>query len=131
MIAAAAGAGVHLTTRSIDTSVIRRSFGRQLLIGVSTHSIGEAMSAEQQGADFVVFGPVFETESKKVFGPPVGLGPLADACGRLNIPVIALGGINLLNYRGTLEAGAAGIAAISLFTDSPDLPATIAAVKGY
>lgn len=68
-VAACAGAGVHLTTRSMTADVVRRAFGPSMPIGVSTHSLEEAQEAEQNGADFVVFGPVFETESKKFTVP--------------------------------------------------------------
>ncbi len=120
-IAATTGAGVHLTTRSIKPDVVRSVFGSEMLIGVSTHSLEEAVAAEKGGADFIVFGPVFETESKKIYGPPVGLEALAEVTARLSIPVLALGGIKLSNFREALESGAAGIAAISLFTGASDL----------
>src|SRR6185369_124285 len=72
-IAAGAGAhGVHLTTQSLDTAVIRNSFARNFLIGASTHSREEAQLAYEQGADFIVFGPIFSTKSKEQFGPPLG-----------------------------------------------------------
>src|SRR5262245_38351395 len=61
-IAASAGAhGVHLTTMSLDARVVRDTFGTEFLIGVSSHSLAEATAARDGGADFVVFGPVFET----------------------------------------------------------------------
>ena len=66
-IARGAGAdGVHLTTRSLEARIVRRTFGEEFLIGVSTHSIEEARDAREGGADFAVFGPVFETASKKL-----------------------------------------------------------------
>ena len=129
-VAAAAGVGVHLTTRSVDVDAIRRSFGKDLLIGASTHSLLEAVSAEQQGADFLVFGPVFETESKRVYGSPVGVDALAKVKAKVGLPVFALGGITLSNYRQPLDAGAAGVAGISLFAESSDLSAVMTAIKG-
>jgi len=128
-IAAAYGIGVHLTTRSMKPEVVRAAFGVDLLIGVSTHSLYEVAKAEGGGADFVVFGPVFETASKKKYGPPVGLSALRAAAARSKIPVLALGGITSDNFRGTLDAGAAGIAGISLFAQSHDLPNLIRIVK--
>ncbi len=128
-IAACAGAGVHLTTRSMTTDVVRRAFGPSMPIGVSTHSLGEAQEAEQKGADFVVFGPVFETESKKIYGPPVGTKALGEVAARVSIPVLALGGINLSNFRQTLDCGAAGIAGISLFAGAEDLSSLVRAIK--
>jgi len=118
-IARAAGAdGVHLTTHSLPTAVVRSAFGPEFLIGVSSHSVEEAQAARDGGADFVLFGPVFETESKRVFGPPQGLDKLREVTRQLNeFPVFAIGGITLDNIAACLEAGAAGIAAIRLFDD--------------
>src|SRR6266550_2257613 len=78
-VSVGAGAdGVHLTAQSLDAAMIRKTFGKEVLIGASTHSLTEARAAQEQGADFIVFGPVFETESKKQFGSPVGLESLSD-----------------------------------------------------
>ncbi len=128
-VAAGLGAGVHLTTRSMRADAVRKAFGNDMLIGVSTHSMKEALEAESGGADFVVFGPVFETTSKKTYGPPVGLTTLGEAASRLKIPVIALGGINLDNFKSALDCGAAGVAAISLFADAEDLKSVVQKIK--
>lgn len=128
-VAACAGAGVHLTTRSMKADAVRRAFGKQMLIGASTHNLNEARAAADEGADFIVFGPVFETDSKKTYGPPVGLTSLQEAAEQLPIPVIALGGIKPDNFQDALRAGAAGIAAISMFVEADDLPALIRRIK--
>lgn len=131
-IAACTGASVHLTTRSLNAEVVRREFGPEILIGVSTHSQAEAQAAEQAGADFIVFGPVFETASKAEYGAPVGVEALRAVSTGLSIPVIALGGINLSNFREALNAGAAGVAGISMFVDAyveQNLDALISAMK--
>ena len=128
-IAACAGAGVHLTTRSMTADTVRRAFGPSMPIGVSTHSLEEAQEAEQKGADFIVFGPVFQTESKKVYGPPVGTKALGEVAARVSIPVLALGGINRSNLRVPLDYGAAGIAGISLFANAEDLSSLVRAIK--
>jgi len=87
------------------------------LIGVSTHSREEAQAARDGGADFVLFGPVFETESKRAFGPPQGLEKLRDVARALGeFPVLAIGGITLENIPACLSAGARGVAGISLFS---------------
>lgn len=116
-IAAGAGAhGVHLTTQSVSAAVIRQTFGADLLIGASTHSLDEARQARDEGADFAVFGPVFATKSKERFGPPKGLEGLAKVTRALaEFPVLALGGISMSNAPDCLAAGAHGIAAIGLF----------------
>ncbi|HEU4507130.1 MAG TPA: thiamine phosphate synthase [Pyrinomonadaceae bacterium] len=118
-IARAGGAdGVHLTSQSLPADVVRRIYGPEFLIGVSTHSVEEARMARIKGADFVVFGPVFETESKRAFGPPQGLEKLREVCSELGeFPVIAIGGITLHNAKACLSAGASGIAGISLFNE--------------
>jgi thiamine-phosphate pyrophosphorylase len=115
-VAACAGVGVHLTTRSMPPDVVRGAFDRNMLIGASTHNLAEAQAAARAGADFIVFGPVFETESKKQYGPPVGVEALRAVTNSLTIPVLALGGINVHNFREAMEAGASGIAGISLFS---------------
>jgi thiamine-phosphate pyrophosphorylase len=127
--AACQGTGVHLTTRSLPVGVIRKTFGDELLIGASTHTLAEAREAEDGGANFVVFGPVFETESKRIYGNPVGVAALRQVTGNLRIPVLAIGGIKLTNYLQVREAGAQGIAAISLFTEAEDLQQLVRNLK--
>lgn len=126
-IAAAAGAdGVHLTTTSLPTNVVRQAFGDNFLIGVSTHSLDEATLARRGGADFVVFGPVFETASKKEYGEPLGLASLAAVCAEFSpFPVLALGGVTRLNVADCISAGARGVAAISML-QQPDRLADLA-----
>ena len=117
-IARAAGAdGVHLTSRSLPPSVVRPICGPDFLIGVSTHALEEALNARAEGADFIVFGPVFETPSKQIYGAPQGLEKLRDVTNALHgFPVLAIGGINRDNTADCLSAGASGIAGISMFT---------------
>ena len=130
-IAAAAGAdGVHLTTQSIDAATIRRTFGSEFLIGISTHSADEAKTARQAGADFVVFGPVFDTPSKRAYGPPVGLQQLARVTSELcGFPLLALGGVTTQNAAECLRAGASGVAGISLFHEPSRLTEVVAKIR--
>ena len=122
-IAAAAGAdGVHLTTSSLPTAVVRQSFGDSFLIGVSTHSLEEARRARQGGADFAVFGPVFDTASKKEFCEPPGLTGLASVCSKLSpFPILALGGVMIGNVAECIRAGARGVAAIRMLQQPAQL----------
>ncbi len=130
-VAASLGAGVHLTTRSMKADCVRKAFGREMLVGASTHSLKEALEAQREGADFIVFGPVFETGSKKIYGPPVGLDALAQVASLLTIPVLALGGIDLHNFKSALDRRAAGIAAISLFAEAQDLSSLVREIRNY
>ena len=116
-VALAAGAdGVHLTAASLPARVVREIAGPEFLIGVSTHSLETARDAREGGADFAVFGPVFETESKRVYGPPQGLDKLQQVTSELQgFPVVAIGGITLDNAESCFAAGASGIAGIRLF----------------
>ena len=125
-IASGAGAdGVHLTTRSLEPKIVRRTFGDGFLIGASTHSLGEATNARDGGADFIVFGPIFQTPSKARYGSPLGLHCLADVVSELApFPVLALGGISIDNARECLRAGASGVAGISLFRGPENLSRT-------
>jgi thiamine-phosphate pyrophosphorylase len=112
--------GVHLAQSSISTDWIYGKLSKpDFLIGVSTHSWQEA-AAVQHAASFITFGPVFFTPSKAEFGSPLGLGQLKQVCQRAEIPVFALGGINLNNYAECLYNGASGVGAIRLFQD-PDI----------
>lgn len=124
---AAGAAGVHLTTASIEAPVIRRTFGDEFLIGVSTHSLEEALAARDARADFAVFGPVFETESKRAYGEPLGVKKLAQVAAELApFPILALGGVRLDNVADCFRAGASGIAAIRLL-NNPDRLAQVVA----
>ena len=126
-VACALGAsGVHLGGRSLPPEEARRlashcSAGKDFIVGVSAHSLEEAVQSEQAGADYVIFGPVFATPSKAGFGEPQGVPHLREVCERLTIPVLAIGGITLENATDCFAAGAAGIAAIRLFQDAADL----------
>lgn len=87
----------------------------EFMWGVSCHSIDEVRAAEQNGAGYVVFGPVFAPLSKLSGLAPRGLDELARAARSVSIPVLALGGVTLTNAQSCVEAGAAGVAGISLF----------------
>jgi thiamine-phosphate pyrophosphorylase len=128
-VACAAGAaGVHLGEHSLPVGEAKRFVAERLsesnfLIGASVHSLGAALEAQKDGANYVIFGPVFATPSKAASGEPQGLENLRKVCAAVQIPVLAIGGVTLQNARECLEAGATGIAAIRLFQKASDLPA--------
>ena len=110
-VAMACGAdGVHLGVGSLTVSAVKQ-LAPHLLVGVSTHAIDDVRRAGQEGADFVVFGPVFATPSKQGILAARGLGELKSACA-MGIPVVALGGINAASAGACATAGAVGIGVI-------------------
>jgi len=104
--------GVHLGWRSVSIREARRQLGPETLIGISTHSLQEARHAEESGANYVTFGPIFPTPAKQGLVETQGLDALRPVCQTLSIPVLALGGIDETNATSVLEAGADGLAAI-------------------
>jgi len=121
-VALACGAhGVHLPANDLSASESRAIFARagyaQPVIAASVHSTEELSYAEAHGADFAVFGPVFEKDGQKTSDV---LEILEKACHKpdRDMPVLALGGITLANAQQCIEAGADGIAAIRLFQES-------------
>ncbi len=115
-VALAAGAsGVHLPAGSPAPRRWRACSPKGFLIGVSCHALEEVREAEEQGADYAVFGPVFAPRSKVTALEPQGMDALAEAARAVRIPVLALGGVTQENARDCMRAGAAGVAAISLF----------------
>jgi len=113
-------AGVHLAGHSLPTATARRVLGAHKLLGVSTHSVEEARQAAEEGADFVVFGPVFTTPSKVAYGPPQGLQHLAAVVRQVRLPVVAIGGIDVTNLPQVLQTGAYGVAMIRAVLAAPD-----------
>jgi thiamine-phosphate diphosphorylase len=113
----------------------RRSVGRlDFRIGVSCHSLDSARAAERGGADYIFFGPVFATPSKASFGSPQGIERLREVCAVVEIPVLAIGGVNAENVVACITAGAAGIAAIRLVQDvrnSEELARVLGKLKAW
>lgn len=107
------------------TRLVHGGAGREFLVGASCHSLDGAERAAAEGADYVFFGPVFATPSKASFGEPQGLARLEQVSRAISIPVLAIGGITEKNAAACIAAGAAGIAAIRLFQEAPDLPALL------
>lgn len=127
-------AGVHLGGESLPVAEVVRwrragNAPAEFQIGISAHSVEQAREAERAGADYIFFGPIFDTPSKRAFGPPQGIERLEEVCRAVRIPVIAIGGINESNARDCIRAGASGIAAIRLFQEAADVGPLTEAVR--
>ena len=123
-VAMAIGAdGVHLRSDSMPVQEARRVLGSHFLIGVSTHSAQEVEEAENSGADFVVLGPVFETPSKRSYGPAIGLQSLREASQKSQLPLFAIGGMTSDRVFDIRSAGAYGVAAMSAILEADSVHA--------
>jgi thiamine-phosphate pyrophosphorylase len=105
--------GVHLGQSSFSPRDTRGLLGGDKLIGVSTHSLKEAKSAEAEGADFITLGPIFYTPSKVRYGEPLGIDIIKAVKAEIGIPVFPIGGIRKKNLDVVMGTGADGVAAIS------------------
>jgi thiamine-phosphate pyrophosphorylase len=113
-VALAVGAdGVQRTHASLPVEALRRVGPPPFLVGASVHSKEEAILAEREGADFIVFGPVYDTPSKRQYGPPQGLAALRAVADSVARPVLAIGGITPARVAEVVGAGAVGVGVIS------------------
>ncbi len=103
--------GVHLGQEDMPIKEARKIMGKKL-IGISTHSLGQAVRARDAGADYIGFGPVFHTDTK-CGGRPVGISALSEIRAHINIPIVAIGGITWENVGEVLSAGADAAAVVS------------------
>ena len=124
-VALAVGADmVHLGQDDLplaDALQVRAAVGRpDLRVGFSTHNPVQAAAAAAAGADYLGFGPVFATASKRNPDPVVGLDQLARVCAAVRVPVVAIGGITLASVPAVAAAGAAAAACIAAVSSAPD-----------
>ncbi|NGZ27972.1 MAG: thiamine phosphate synthase [Magnetococcales bacterium] len=105
--------GIHVGQDDYGVRLCRETLGREKWIGVSTHSVEEIQRAEEEGADYVGFGPIFTTQSKADAHAVQGLTRLATACASSRLPVVAIGGIDLNGLGEVARHGAAAAAMIS------------------
>jgi thiamine-phosphate pyrophosphorylase len=101
--------GVHLPAGS-DPQAARKLLGADKLIGVSIHSVGEAELIDPATVDYAIAGPAFETESKPGYGPEIGRKGLAEIASAARVPILAIGGLNVMRAAEVLAAGPLGIA---------------------
>ena len=105
--------GVHLGQRDLPVAVARKLLGPEKIIGGTAATLDEAIAVQNEGADYLGFGHIYSTTSKQKHGAPKGPEALAEICGALAIPVIAIGGIDQENFLPVFDAGAWGIAVIA------------------
>ena len=112
--------GVQLPEAGMPANEVKACYPH-LLVGVSTHTLEGAKQAHEDGADFITFSPIFETPSKKEYGPPQGLEKLRAVCEEVKLPVLGLGGISKNRVSTVLKQGAHGVALISGIWNGPDI----------
>ena len=129
-IAVLAGAdGVHLGQTDIPVQEARRLVGDEMIIGVSASTVEEAVKAVDDGADYIGVGSIFNTSTKPDADQGIGLDTLMDICQAVDVPVVAIGGINKGNIRDVIRAGADGAAVVSAIMAKPDIKAAAHELK--
>lgn len=113
--------GVQLSMRGFPIAAARKLLGPNRLIGLSCHSEADVLSAENEGADFAVLGPVYPTPSKQKYGAALGINTFKKVRERTNIPLFAIGGIKQDRLHTVFEAGADGVALISAISTANDV----------
>ena len=104
--------GIHVGQDDDSIEVARRKAGRAVLIGKSTHSLGQAVAAQLQGADYIGFGPIFATPTKPDYAP-IGLTDISRVHAEINLPIFCIGGINIDNLQSVIDAGAKRVVMVS------------------
>lgn len=124
-IAKAIGAeGVHLGQDDICVDDARKILGKEAIVGVSCHSVKQALRAQADGADYIGLGPIFKTPTKPEL-KPIGLRIISIVRERIDIPVVCIGGINTSNIKKLLSSGATTVALVSAVINIPYIAKTI------
>jgi thiamine-phosphate pyrophosphorylase len=117
--------GVHLGQDDLPYQEARRFLGRNKIIGITVHSVAEALAAESLGADYLGVSPIFPTATKSNAGRPCGANELKAIRKACRIPIVAIGGIDLANVGTVIEAGADMVCAISAVVTHPEVATEI------
>jgi thiamine-phosphate pyrophosphorylase len=120
--------GVHLGQEDLPLAVGRKLIGDRI-VGISTHDLDQAREAEQNGADYIGFGPTFGTSTKDTGYTARGVEMLRQIRERVNLPIVAIGGINEQNVQQVWQAGANSAAIISDILRAEDIPAKMARIQ--
>jgi len=105
--------GVHLGQSDMPINIARKILGKDKIIGISAGNVDEALEAEKNGADYVGIGAIFFTGTKKDIDTPIGIEGLREIYNSINIPAVAIGGVNETNFKEVLSTGVDGISVIS------------------
>ncbi len=112
--------GVHLGQNDLPITVARELLGPDKIVGGTASTLDDAIAVQNNGADYLGFGHIYHTSSKRKSGDPRGPDALREICKALTVPVVAIGGIEEENFRAVLDAGAWGIAVIASVCAAPD-----------
>jgi thiamine-phosphate pyrophosphorylase len=104
--------GVHVGQDDDSIVLVRQKVARDILVGMSTHSVEQARAAQREGADYIGFGPIFATPTKPDYAP-IGLDDIPRVHGEVNLPIFCIGGINIDNLQSVIDAGAKRIVMVS------------------
>jgi len=113
--------GVHLGQDDLPPMVARSALGPGKTLGVSTHSLEQAIRAAEEGADYLGIGPIFPTATKATGYAAVGCDMIRRILVRIDLPLVAIGGITLSNVAEVIQAGAAGVAVVSAIIAADDV----------
>ena len=111
--------GVHVGQEDDSIAQVRRAVRRPVIVGKSTHSLGQAIAAEREGADYIGFGPLFATPTKPDY-LPIGLEGIRELHRQVKIPIFCIGGIKLENLEQVIAAGAKRVVIVSGLLQSDD-----------
>ncbi len=113
--------GVHLGQSDMPYAAARKMLGPEKIIGITVHNLAEALEAQKLGADYLGVSPIYQTATKTDAGKPAGIVLIEEIRARVDIPLIAIGGINYFNAPGVIRAGADGVCAISAVVAKDDV----------
>jgi len=113
--------GVHLGQEDIDINTARKKLGKNKIIGQTVHSLEEAENAEKEGANYVGLAPIFETDTKKDTISPIGKETIKEIRDKINIPIVAVGGITKENVKQVISTGADAAVSVSSVISSDDV----------
>jgi thiamine-phosphate pyrophosphorylase len=113
--------GVHLGQSDMPIRAARKLLGPEKIIGMTAHNLAEALEAERLGADYLGLSPIFKTKTKPDAGKAAGIAFIEEVRSRVDIPLIAIGGISLANASEVVKAGADGLCAISAVVAKEDV----------